>query len=134
MDLLTNLNPDQLEAVTTTEGALLIIAGAGTGKTGVLIRRIAHLVLEKGVAPEKILALTFTEKAAEEMKVRVKELLGQPVNSMQVSTFHSFCRSILVEDGERLGFPPDFHQLDDIDQWIVLRRLLPNLQLDSGER
>jgi DNA helicase-2/ATP-dependent DNA helicase PcrA len=125
-----DLNPDQLEAVTTTDGPLLIIAGAGTGKTGVLIRRIAHLGREKGVPPQSILALTFTEKAAEEMKIRVKDILGQPVTSMQVSTFHSFCRSILVEDGEKLGFPPDFHQLDNIDQWIVLRRLLPNLQLD----
>lgn len=130
MDFLEELNPDQREAVTTTEGPLLIIAGAGTGKTGVIIRRIAYLLQEKKAEPENILALTFTEKAAEEMKSRVAQLLKAGINSMQISTFHSFCRTILVEDGSKLGLSPDFHQLDDVDQWIVLRRLLPNLQLD----
>jgi DNA helicase-2/ATP-dependent DNA helicase PcrA len=129
-DLLTSLNTTQLEAVTTTEGPLLIIAGAGTGKTGVLTRRIAYLVQEKHVEPESILALTFTEKAAGEMKSRVREFLQRSVEEMQVSTFHSFCRSILLEDGLKLGLPAGFHQLDDVDQWVVLRRLLPNLQLD----
>jgi DNA helicase-2/ATP-dependent DNA helicase PcrA len=130
MDLLAELNPNQLEAVTTTEGPLLIIAGAGTGKTGVLTRRIAFLVQEKHVPPESILALTFTEKAAGEMKSRVREFLQRNVEGMQVSTFHSFCRKILLEDGSKLGLPAEFHQLDDVDQWVVLRRLLPNLQLD----
>jgi DNA helicase-2/ATP-dependent DNA helicase PcrA len=128
--LLANLNPDQLDAVTTSEGPLLIIAGAGTGKTGVLTRRIAYLAQEKHVGLESILALTFTEKAAGEMKSRVREFLQRSVEGMQVSTFHSFCRKILLEDGSKLGLPAEFHQLDDVDQWVVLRRLLPNLQLD----
>jgi DNA helicase-2/ATP-dependent DNA helicase PcrA len=130
VDLLADLNLNQLEAVTTTEGPLLIIAGAGTGKTGVLTRRIAYLVQEKHVGLETILALTFTEKAAGEMKSRVREFLQRSVEGMQVSTFHSFCRKILLEDGSKLGLPTEFHQLDDVDQWVVLRRLLPNLQLD----
>lgn len=130
MELLEGLNPDQREAVTTTEGPLLIIAGAGTGKTGVLTRRIAYLLQEKKAGPENILALTFTEKAAEEMTSRVSDLLQTPVDSIQISTFHSFCRKILVEEGAKLGLPTDFHLLDDVDQWVVLRRLLPNLPLD----
>jgi DNA helicase-2/ATP-dependent DNA helicase PcrA len=130
MDLLGGLNPAQREAVTTTDGPVLIIAGAGTGKTSVLTRRIAYLVQEKKAGPENILALTFTEKAAEEMKSRVAESLETSVNSMQISTFHSFCRSILIEDGKKINLPRDFHQLDNVDQWIVLRRLLPNLPLD----
>jgi DNA helicase-2/ATP-dependent DNA helicase PcrA len=130
VDLLADLNPNQLEAVTTTQGPLLILAGAGTGKTAVLTRRIAYLVQEKQVAPESILALTFTEKAAGEMKSRVREFLQRSVEGMQVSTFHSFCRRILTEDGSKIDLPAEFHQLDDVDQWVVLRRLLPNLQLD----
>ena len=92
MDFLENLNPEQREAVTMTEGPLLIIAGAGTGKTGVLTRRIAYLLQEGKASPESVLALTFTDKAAEEMKSRVAALLKVSMNSMQISTFHSFCR------------------------------------------
>ena len=98
------LNPDQLDAVTHPTGPLLVVAGAGSGKTRVLTRRIAHLIGERGVSPFAILAITFTNKAAGEMKDRVADLVGPVAHHMWVSTFHSACVRILRRDGDRLGF------------------------------
>ncbi|HJP24835.1 MAG: UvrD-helicase domain-containing protein [Acidimicrobiales bacterium] len=111
----SGLNPDQLDAVTHLTGPLLVVAGAGSGKTRVLTRRIAHLIGERDVSPFAILAITFTNKAAGEMKERVAELVGSVANRMWVSTFHSACVRILRRDGDRLGFPSSFSIYDQGD-------------------
>ena len=105
MDIFASLNPQQEEAVRTTEGPLLILAGAGSGKTRVITVRIAHLIANEGVAPHNILAVTFTNKAAGEMRARVQELLkGQKLQSAPlISTFHSLCVRILRQEIEKLG-------------------------------
>ena len=105
----------QLEAVTHAEGPLLIVAGAGSGKTRVLTHRIAHLIRNEGVSPFEILAITFTNKAADEMKQRVAALVGSVAQKMWVSTFHSACVRILRRDGKALGFPSSFTIYDQAD-------------------
>src|SRR3954452_15657634 len=102
-DLLTGLNPVQLEAVTHVDGPLLVVAGAGSGKTRVLTHRIAHLIRNEGISPFEILAITFTNKAADEMKQRVAALVGPVAEKMWVSTFHAACVRILRRDGKALG-------------------------------
>ncbi|WP_284141368.1 DNA helicase PcrA [Virgibacillus sp. LDC-1] len=129
-DLLKGLNKQQLEAVKHTDGPLLIMAGAGSGKTRVLTHRIAYLMEEKGVAPRNILAITFTNKAAREMKDRVGRLVGPESEYMWVSTFHSMCVRILRRDIDRIGYNRNFTILDSGDQLSVVKQVLKNLNID----
>ena len=124
------LNPAQLDAVTHPSGPLLIVAGAGSGKTRVLTRRIAHLIAERGVSPFAILAITFTNKAAGEMKERVAELVGPVAHRMWVSTFHSACVRILRRDAERIGYPSRFSIYDQADSVRLVGHVLRDLGLD----
>ena len=127
--LLAGLNPQQREAVLASEGAVLILAGAGSGKTRVITQRIAHLVLDEGVPSERILAVTFTNKAAGEMKARTEALLpGRAVKSW-ISTFHSLCVRILRREAEAAGLPRDFVIYDDEDQLQAVREALRALDL-----
>src|SRR5262245_46922060 len=114
-EVLEGLNPVQREAVLHHEGPLLVVAGAGSGKTRVLTHRIAHLIREHGVSPFEILAITFTNKAADEMKQRVAALVGPVAEKMWVSTFHSACVRILRRDAPKLGYPSSFTIYDQAD-------------------
>ena len=127
---LEGLNEKQKEAVEALEGPLLILAGAGSGKTRVLTRRIAHL-LHSGVRPHNILAVTFTNKAAEEMKNRVAELVGEAGRHLWVSTFHSSCARILRMEAELLGYQRNFVIYDDDDQNRLLKTILDDLRIDK---
>lgn len=127
------LNSKQKEAVETTNGPLLILAGAGSGKTKVLTTRIAYLVLEKNVFPENILAITFTNKAAREMKERVINILGKIGYDIQISTFHSFGLAILKEQYEVLGYKKNFTILDSDDTLAVVKKILKNMDYDIKE-
>jgi DNA helicase II / ATP-dependent DNA helicase PcrA len=128
--LLANLNEQQQAAVKTTEGPLLIMAGAGSGKTRVLTHRIAYLMAEKRVAPWNILAITFTNKAAREMKERVQGLLGGAAEEIWISTFHSMCVRILRRDIDRIGIDRNFSILDTTDQLSVLKNILKEKNID----
>ena len=127
--LLAALNPQQREAVLASEGAVLILAGAGSGKTRVITHRIAHLVLDKGVPSERILAVTFTNKAAGEMKARTEALLPGPAVKSWISTFHSLCVRILRREAAAAGLPRDFVIYDDEDQLQAVREALRALDL-----
>ena len=130
-NLLVGMNPQQKEAVQTTEGPLLIMAGAGSGKTRVLTHRIAYLVVEKEVYPSKILAITFTNKAAREMRERIDSILGNGTcESMWVSTFHSMCVRILRRNIDRLGYSKSFSILDSSDQLTVVKNLMKEYNID----
>ncbi len=122
--ILDDLNPAQREAVTHEGGALLILAGAGSGKTRVLTRRIAWLVRRLGVAPERILALTFTNKAAGEMAARIEALLQRPVRGLWIGTFHSICLRLLRRHAREAGYKPGLSVFDADDQISLVRRLL----------
>ena len=124
------LNPDQLDAVVHEDGPLLVVAGAGSGKTRVLTHRIANLV-HLGVHPSKILAITFTNKAASEMRERVHELVGPVVKTMWVSTFHSACVRILRANGEAIGYPRQFSIYDSADSNRLVSYVIRDLGLDS---
>jgi len=128
--LLAGLNPAQAEAVVHTDGPLLVVAGAGSGKTRVLTHRIAHLIAQ-GVSPFEILAITFTNKAAGEMKERVGALVGPVAEKMWVSTFHAACVRILRRDGHRLGFPSSFTIYDQADAQRLTGYVIRDLNLDS---
>ena len=133
-DLLTGMNPEQAKAVKKTEGPLLIMAGAGSGKTRVLTHRIAYLVIEKDVYPSKILAITFTNKAAREMRNRIDGLLGEGSGDrMWVSTFHSMCVRILRRNIDRIGFSKSFSILDSADQLSAIKSVLKELNLDPKQ-
>lgn len=130
-EILLGLNPMQAQAATATEGPLLILAGAGSGKTRVLTHRIAYLMKEKGVAPENILAITFTNKAAGEMKERLAGMVGFISNQMWVSTFHSACVRILRRDIDLLGYKRGFTIYDSADQRSLLQDILKEMNLDD---
>ncbi|MEK7103265.1 MAG: UvrD-helicase domain-containing protein, partial [Patescibacteria group bacterium] len=129
-DLLSDLNEAQKAAVTAGEGPFLIIAGAGTGKTTVITRRIAWLILEQGVKPEDILALTFTEKAAGEMEERVDRLLPYGYVQLWISTFHAFCERILRTHALDICLPGDVKLLDQTAIWLLMRRILHRFNLN----
>ncbi|BCW95708.1 MAG: UvrD-helicase domain-containing protein [Fimbriimonadales bacterium] len=133
MDLST-LNLEQLEAVLHKDGPLLVFAGAGSGKTRVITYRIAHLIREHGVAPRHILAVTFTNKAADELKERLERILqGDEARGLWVGTFHAVCARILRESGRAIDIPPNFVVYDDGDQLEVVRRVLIELNIDEKQ-
>src|SRR5437899_939338 len=127
---LADLNPAQREAVLHTEGPVLVVAGAGSGKTRVLTRRIAHLLGAVGVKPPEILAITFTNKAAGEMRDRVQDLVGPPARAAWVMTFHSACGRILRREAQRLGYRSNFTIYDGADQIRLVKRCLEELERD----
>lgn len=129
-DLLENLNPAQKQAVVHEQGPLLIVAGAGTGKTTVITSKIAWLVMEKGIKLEEILSLTFTEKAAAEMEERVDRLLPLGYADLWISTFHAFAERILKEHALDIGLPQDFKLLNGTGQWLLVRKNLERFNLD----
>lgn len=129
-ELLEGLNDEQLAAVTHEEGPLMIIAGAGTGKTTVIARRIAWLIDQGKAKPENILALTFTDKAANEMEERVDRLLPMGYVDLSISTFHSFCERTLREFGVEIGIPQDFALYNEVDSWLLMRRNLARFNLE----
>ncbi|MDE9798185.1 DNA helicase PcrA [Staphylococcus delphini] len=128
--LVANMNKEQSEAVRTTEGPLLIMAGAGSGKTRVLTHRIAYLLDEKDVSPYNILAITFTNKAAKEMKERVQALVGEEAEVIWMSTFHSMCVRILRRDADRIGIERNFTIIDPTDQKSVIKDVLKRENID----
>jgi DNA helicase-2/ATP-dependent DNA helicase PcrA len=133
VDLKKLLNKEQYEAAVTTEGQLLILAGAGSGKTRVLTYRIAHMIEDLGVYPSQILAITFTNKAAGEMRERVRALVGDEVDNMWISTFHSSCVRILRREIDKLGYKKDFTIYDSYDQKTLLRQCMKELSINDKE-
>lgn len=130
-EILKGLNDKQYEAVTNTEGPCLVIAGAGSGKTKVLTHKIAYLMGEKNILPWNILAITFTNKAAKEMKERIELLVGDAAKDMWVGTFHSICVRILRKFIDRIGFDSSFIIFDTSDQKTMVKQILKDLQLDE---
>ena len=128
--ILDGLNEEQKKAVLQTEGPLLILAGAGSGKTRVLTTKIAYLIEEIGVNPYNILAITFTNKAAKEMSTRLFNMVGKKANLAQVSTFHSFGVKILLENYKLLGYEKNFVIMDSEDSSSVIKKILKEFGLD----
>ncbi len=134
MEIIKILNKEQQEAVLTTEGPLLVIAGAGSGKTRLLTHRVAYLIREKKVSPRNVLAVTFTNKAAEEMKERVKKLLGAAFSLQPwLGTFHHVCVRILRVEIERLGFGKSFVIYDDADQLSLIKKIFRDMQISEEQ-
>ncbi len=131
IDLLQDLNPAQQEAVTYESGPLLVLAGAGSGKTRVLTYRIAYLIGVKGVKPWNVLAVTFTNKAAGEMKERVGKLLGRTGTDVWMSTFHSWCARVLRREADALGYTRNFSIYDDDDRKSVIKRCMEELNIPT---
>ena len=131
MNLVEGLNDKQKEAVIETEGPCLVIAGAGSGKTKVLTHKIAYLIEEKNIKPWNILAITFTNKAANEMKERITNLIGEVANDMWVGTFHSICVKILRKFIDRVGYNSDFVIFDTSDQKTLIKQCIRSLNLDD---
>ena len=130
MNLDKELNFEQAEAVRHTDGPVLILAGAGSGKTRTIVYRMAYLLSEKNVAPRNILALTFTNKAAKEMKTRIREMVPESSDSMNVGTFHSVCLRILFSNADKLGYPLKFEVADTTDQKSVLKNIYKDRSID----
>ena len=142
MDFLDNLNPPQKKAVEHTDGPLLILAGAGSGKTRVITYRIANLIFNKGVSPSNILAVTFTNKAAAEMKERIAGVseavsrgaqsgAGTQMSGLWIGTFHSICLRLLRRHGSVLGFRNDFYIYDKSDQMDLVRECVKELNIND---
>ncbi|MBQ7464253.1 MAG: UvrD-helicase domain-containing protein, partial [Lachnospiraceae bacterium] len=130
-DFEKELNDRQLEAVKTTDGPVLILAGAGSGKTRVLTYRTAYLIDEAKVKPWNIIALTFTNKAAREMKERIGKMTGDAAKDIWVSTFHSTCLRIMFSHAEKLGYRPNFEVADASDQKSVIKDVMKKLNVDT---
>jgi DNA helicase-2/ATP-dependent DNA helicase PcrA len=126
----TNLNPEQLQAVTHGAGPLLIIAGAGTGKTTVITKRIEYLIIEKNIPPSAILALTFTEKAAAEMETRIDEIMPYGYTNMWIETFHAFCDRILRQEAIHIGLNPTFDLMTEAESLLFLKKHLFDFNLE----
>ncbi|MDY6367160.1 MAG: UvrD-helicase domain-containing protein [Clostridia bacterium] len=131
-EIINGLNEEQIKPVLDTEGAVLVIAGAGSGKTRVLTSRIAYLVAKKGVSPSEILAITFTNKAADEMKKRLTDILGD-VGGMWVSTIHSMCVKILRRDIDKIGYDKNFTIYDETDKDKALKRVFEELNISPDK-
>src|SRR5438876_9183724 len=132
MQFLDTLNPEQRAAVLHINGPLLILAGAGSGKTRVITSRIAYLVGDGHAQPHEVLAVTFTNKAAEEMRARVEGLLGSDVTGMWVSTFHALCARLLRREAPAIGLSRDFVIYDSSDQLTVVKQALKALHIDDS--
>ena len=134
-DLVRGLNPEQSRAVETTEGPLLIQAGAGSGKTKTLAHRIAYLIATNKTTPFNILAVTFTNKAAKEMRLRIAKLLGENADSRSfmpfMGTFHGICVKILRQDGEHIDIPRSFVIFDESDRLAAVKRALKQLSVEE---
>ncbi|TET40049.1 MAG: AAA family ATPase, partial [Dehalococcoidia bacterium] len=130
MEILATLNPAQREAVESNEGPLLILAGPGSGKTRVITHRVAYLVKVCGIDPHRIIAVTFTNKAAREMRDRLEHLLGQGFEALTLGTFHAICARILRREGEAIGLSPRFVIYDSEDQLNLIKQSLQELNLD----
>ena len=131
-NLLEGLTEPQVEAVTTTEGALLVLAGPGSGKTRVITSRIAYLILECGIPPWNILAITFTNKAAGEMRERVSQVVSQrQSDAATISTFHSLCARIIRMYSDKLGLPTSYSIYDTSDQQRAVKRALEELDINT---
>src|SRR4029079_2922539 len=128
---LSTLNPAQRDAVLHTEGPLLILAGAGSGKTRVIACRIAHLIAAKLAEPGQILAVTFTNKAAEEMRQRVERLVGEDCRDVWLSTFHSLCARLLRREAPAIGLTRDFVIYDSSDQLSGVKQAMKSLDIDD---
>ncbi|HYC07259.1 MAG TPA: UvrD-helicase domain-containing protein, partial [Candidatus Binatia bacterium] len=130
--IVRNLNPEQARAVTTTEGPLLILAGAGSGKTRVLAHRVAYLVGVRGVRPWQILAVTFTNRAAGELRERIVALIGETAGrDVQAGTFHALCARVLRRDGEAIGIRREFVVYDTDDQQALMKQILNEEGLEA---
>ena len=125
------LNDKQKEAVLADDGPVLILAGAGSGKTSVLTTKIAYLIEEKGVNPKNVLAITFTNKAAREMKERIIKMVGSKAYDMQISTFHSFGLRIIKENYEKLGYEKNFTIIDSDDSLTLIKKIMKELNIDT---
>ena len=131
-DWLKDLNKEQKRAVTYGDGPLLILAGAGSGKTRALTYRAAYLIKEKGLDPTRILLVTFTNKAAREMKDRVKKLIGKEITRLPwMGTFHAFCARILRIDGQAIGINKQFAIYDEDDSLTTIKQAMKNLEIDN---
>ena len=133
MNLIDSLNNRQKEAVVNTDGPMLILAGAGSGKTKVLTTKVAYLIEEKNIDPNNILAITFTNKAAKEMKERIFKLEGNSAFYIQISTFHSFGLKILKENCELLGYEKNFTILDSDDSLSIIKKIMKELNIDANK-
>lgn len=133
LSLLESLNPPQKEAVTSPFDHVLVLAGAGSGKTRVLTHRIAWLIQQKNVSPYSILAVTFTNKAAYEMRGRIESMLGMPMGAMWVGTFHGLAHRLLRAHWKDAGLPQSFQILDTDDQYRLIRRMQRNLNLEESQ-